>query len=311
MLRLIKMRTCFLRKFKTSTESRLFSSVFDVHNLALSVCLTMDVKPAQLGVEIRGVDLNESISEELIKKIKSEVHVQRLLIFKNQNPISGKRQVEISKWFGDLESTFYKHPKSPHPDVFRVSNVAEEGCTNVGRTGWHIDGSFMAKPFGFSLYYMTSVPRNGNTELIESLSEERRARFERLWMLPDRRDRLTHPLIYPHPATGQPTLCFHLGMTERFVWDYGTPQQRVTDRSETAEIIQEIHNEIVKDDRKLWEEGDFIISDNLAVGHEASPETQLPREKVGLRVLHRTTIKGTNVPSKPGVVAEGSSDEDR
>jgi hypothetical protein len=24
-----------------------------------------------------------------------------------------------------------------------------------------------------------------------------------------------------------------------------------------------------------WEEGDFIISDNLAVGHEATPDTQL------------------------------------
>jgi hypothetical protein len=47
-----------------------------------------------------------------------------------------------------------------------------------------------------------------------------------------------------------------------------------------------------------WEEGDFIISDNLAVGHEATPETQLPRDVVGLRVLHRTTIKGTVPPAK-------------
>jgi alpha-ketoglutarate-dependent taurine dioxygenase len=30
--------------------------------------------------------------------------------------------------------------------------------------------------------------------------------------------------------------------------------------------------------------GDLIISDNLAVGHEASPETQLPRDQV--RALH-------------------------
>jgi alpha-ketoglutarate-dependent taurine dioxygenase len=47
-----------------------------------------------------------------------------------------------------------------------------------------------------------------------------------------------------------------------------------------------------------WEEGDFIISDNLAVGHEATPDTQLPRAVVGLRVLHRTTIKGTVPPAK-------------
>ena len=30
-----------------------------------------------------------------------------------------------------------------------------------------------------------------------------------------------------------------------------------------------------------WREGDFIMSDNAALGHEASPETQLPPSQVG------------------------------
>ena len=47
-----------------------------------------------------------------------------------------------------------------------------------------------------------------------------------------------------------------------------------------------------------WEEEDFIISDNLPVGHEATPETHLPRDAVSLRVFHRTTIKGTVPPAK-------------
>jgi len=125
--------------------------------------ISMEFTPAPIGVEIRGVDLSKDVSPDLIKHFKEEVHRHRLLIFKDQPKIIGTRHVEISKWFGELESTFYKHPKSPHPDVFRVSNVREEGCTNVGRTGWHIDGSFMEKPFGFSLYYMESVPKLGNT----------------------------------------------------------------------------------------------------------------------------------------------------
>lgn len=41
----------------------------------------------------------------------------RLLLFRNQGVVSGERHVEISQWFGELESTFYKHPRSPHPDV--------------------------------------------------------------------------------------------------------------------------------------------------------------------------------------------------
>lgn len=133
----------------------------------------------------------------------------RLLLFRGQGLVPGERMVEISHWFGELESTFYKHPRSPHPDVFRVSNVRSEGCTGavpewaerdrvsqkrlhlciplkevhstppswlsrklaagtdtpvcvsagVGRTGWHLDGSFMAEPFAFALYHMVAVPK--------------------------------------------------------------------------------------------------------------------------------------------------------
>ena len=47
-----------------------------------------------------------------------------------------------------------------------------------------------------------------------------------------------------------------------------------------------------------WRPGDFIISDNLAVAHEASPETQLSEMDMGLRVMHRVTIAGQHVPTK-------------
>jgi len=47
------------------------------------------------------------------------------------------------------------------------------------------------------------------------------------------------------------TLCFHLGMTEAFIWDYGQPSERWTNMQETKSILMEIHNEIVKDSRAL------------------------------------------------------------
>ncbi len=49
-----------------------------------------------------------------------------------------------------------------------------------------------------------------------------------------------------------------------------------------------------------WRNGDFIITDNLAVGHKANAETQLPVEEIGLRIMHRTTIQGKHVPQKAG-----------
>ena len=120
-----------------------------------------DRLPSKLGILATGLDLNDEIPEAAIAQIKADVHRHGLVIFKGQRPISGQRHVEISRWFGQLESTFFKHPKSPHPDVFRVSNDRTQGCTNVGRTGWHIDGSFQPAPFPYALYYMHSVPRVG------------------------------------------------------------------------------------------------------------------------------------------------------
>ena len=39
-------------------------------------------------------------------------------------------------------------------------------------------------------------------------------------------------------------------------------------------------------------------ADNLALGHEAAPETQLPPSRVGLRVMHRVTVAGKTPPKK-------------
>eukprot|EP00884_Botryococcus_braunii_P003178 jgi/Botrbrau1/12861/Bobra.0188s0004.1 len=259
------------------------------------------------GVEVHGIDLKQNVAEDVKESIKRDVSKHRLVVFRDQGIVPGERQMEISRWFGDLDSTtFAKHPRSPHPDIFRVSNDAQEGCTGVGRTGWHIDGTFQNMPYGYSLYHSHSIPRKGATvflplkEVVETLSTEQRGRWERLWMVSDRRDGPVHPLIYPHPITGETTMCFHTGMTRRFVWDW--PNGRGTDAVETLELLNEMEETFRGPCRSLiyshqWRNGDFIMSDNLALGHEASPETQLPRSLVGLRVMHRTTVAGRHIPT--------------
>ena len=91
--------------------------------------------------------------------------------------------------------------------------------------------------------------------------------------------------------TGEPALCFHTGMIQAFIWDFGTPKQRLTSRQETAALLDEIGREfgVGRNDqlkyRHNWRAGDVILSDNLAVAHEASPETQLPPSQVIAFVL--------------------------
>ncbi len=89
-------------------------------------------------------------------------------------------------------------------------------CTGVGRTGWHIDGSFQEKPFTHAIYHIIECPKEGATvfapltEIVESLPAEKRCWWERIYMVSDRRRKLLHPLIYSHPETKKPVLCFHL-----------------------------------------------------------------------------------------------------
>ena len=270
---------------------------------------TYQLQSHKLGCIVKGLDLNQSISPKTISHLIEDVTQHRLLIFKNQGIVNADRQLEISSWFGQIESTFYNHPKSPHRDIFRVSNDPSEGCTNVGRTGWHIDGSFQEKPFSHSIYHIISCPSQGATvfapltELIERLDESKRKFWDRLYMGSDRRGNCVHPHVYPHPLTKLPTLCFHLGMTDHYILDYGTPQAKRMNDEETEEIKAGIHAEFVKNSGDIqyvheWQPGDFLISDNLALGHEASPDTQLSTSQVGLRVMHRVTIAGKHKPQK-------------
>ncbi|CAJ1430482.1 unnamed protein product, partial [Effrenium voratum] len=169
------------------------------------------------GAEVRDISLDgeEPLPAELVTRIKEDMKKHRVLVFKGQGRLSGARQVQISRQLGTVESTFYKHPKSPHPDIFRVSNDEYEGCVGVGRTGWHVDGTFQEMPFKYQTMHFHSVCEGGETwfvplkEFYEMQDAETKARWERYWMLP-RRD-LAHPLVYKHPVRQDTTLLFHCG----------------------------------------------------------------------------------------------------
>lgn len=81
----------------------------------------------QFGCQIDGIELSKNVSNEVVKQIKDDVRDHRVVVFKNQGILLPERHLEIAKWFGELESTFYNHPKSPDRDIFRVSNDKNEG----------------------------------------------------------------------------------------------------------------------------------------------------------------------------------------
>eukprot|EP01068_Selenidium_serpulae_P002767 Selendium_serpulae@DN265_c0_g1_i1.p1 len=274
------------------------------------------------GVEAVGLDWSsaELTTTDLVREVKADLRDHRLLLFRGQH-FTGARQVQISSFLGELKSTFYKHKKSPHPDIFRVSNCEDEGCTGVGRTGWHVDGTFIDAPFQYQTMHFPSVCAGGDTwfiplkELYESQTTETRQRWDRLWMLSGRQSGdVVHPLVCRHPVRRDATMVFHCGapfVAGWFMDDPGAEEsvenpphvlaQIIDARKVQLELEAAIENKM--DDLGLvmkWRAGDFAIVDNLGLAHYASTGTQTDWRAGGLRVLHRTTVSGARdtIPKK-------------
>ena len=272
---------------------------------------------AGFGARVDGVDLSTvALTPDFARQLKDDLRDYRVLLFRKQGRVPGQRQVDISAALGELESTFYKHPMSPHPDVFRVSNDESQGCTNVGRTGWHVDGTFQYSPFKYQTMHFHSVCEGGEThfvplkEVFETASPALQSLWERLWMVTGRGH--SHPLVYRHPVRGDQTMIFHCGASFAKGWALESEASKGFAAGKAPEIDEILSHAEVKSQlteacqrtlpayglKMRWEEGDFAINDNTGNAHYAVPGTQADPRTAGLRILHRTTVAGDTVPTK-------------
>uniref|UniRef100_A0A7S1AZ28 TauD/TfdA-like domain-containing protein n=1 Tax=Noctiluca scintillans TaxID=2966 RepID=A0A7S1AZ28_NOCSC len=288
------------------------SSARTTHSVStMATTYTCEPILPHFGAYIRDFSLDGRgpLPQAVVDAIKDDLRKHRVLVFKGQGRISGERQVEISKQLGGIESTFYKHPRSPHPDIFRVSNDAGEGCTNVGRTGWHVDGTFLPAPFKYQTMHFHSVCEGGETwfvplrELYEMQDEATRAAWDKMWMVTGRGQH-AHPLVFKHPIRGDTTMCFHCGDSFCDGWivdgDTADARRRLLPPSVVQAELTERCNAAIETVgvKMVWEEGDFAINDNIGNCHYATPGTQNKKARAGLRILHRTTIAGEDIPTK-------------
>ena len=65
-----------------------------------------ELRPAKLGCEVFGIDLRNVVQDHVVDLIKEDVKNHRLLVFRDQGIVSSERHLEISRWFGVVESTY-------------------------------------------------------------------------------------------------------------------------------------------------------------------------------------------------------------
>ena len=199
----------------------------------------------------------------------------------------GLRRSRCAAWPNGIVEVLPWQPSQlpDYPEIFRVSNRAEHGLTEVGRS-WHSDGAYLAQPREISIFHIVSVPIEGGETEFASLHSAFDAAppglIQRLWGKKSLfATRITHPIIMRHPVTGR--LGFYVKLsTSTQILDESEEESRIIFRD--IQRLIELHGKAYS---HRWRHGDIVVVDNFSVAHRA-------HEVRGdsLRILHRTTIVG-------------------
>lgn len=263
-----------------------------------------------IGAQVSGIDLSFGVAPpaEVVDVLEREMAHRGFLVFKNETQLDAEDFLRASCLWGgrELHSTHGVHPQTPggNPHIFRLSNDERHGIPDVGPQ-WHNDGSFLPATFSHSGYHIIRPPEHGGGThfahqglAFEALPEDRRERWSRMSSV-NSASGVVHPLVHAHPVSGQACIWLHLGMTGAVIEKLpGRDGFRLLHADELKQLCQD-YNEILNAGLTNgyavayeYSENDCVFIDNLAVAHRAAPEAHMPAEKQGLRIMHRSTVKG-------------------
>lgn len=265
---------------------------------------------APIGAKVEGIDLSTNVPPpaELVNALEAEMANLGFLVFKSARPIDVDDFLRASCWWGgkQLHSTHGVHPATPDGNrhIFRLSNDPHQGITGVGPQ-WHNDGSFNTDTFSHSGYHIVRPAENGGgTEFAhqglayDALPEELQAFWRRLASV-NSNSGVVHPLVHEHPLSKRQSIWLHLGMTGAVIEKLADAEGFRLLQADELKTLCEQYNEILNQGFSNgytidyeYQQNDCVFIDNLAVAHRASSGAHRPVEIQGLRIMHRSTVRG-------------------
>jgi len=272
---------------------------------------------AALGAEI-GVDLSQSLSDQVFAEIERAFHDNIVVFFRGQQ-LTNEQQIAFSRRFGELEIHIVRKYLLPgYPEILLISNIRDADGEHIGLADagftWHSDVSYRRRPSRCSLLYAKEVPQRDGAPLGDTVFASCIAAYEALSGAMKRRltglkaihrysarrriensprPKLTaaqlaetpdvaHPIVRTHPYTGRKALYVTAG---ECVGIPGMPDD------EAVELIAELDAHCVRSEfcyRHRWRVGDLVMWDNASAMHLAICDYALPER----RLMHRTTVIG-------------------
>lgn len=266
-----------------------------------------------IGAVVSGIDLSADAppSAEVVEALELEMANRGFIVFRSERQLAPEEFLRASCWWGGraLHSTHGVHPATPdqNRDIFRLSNDPQHGIPGVGPQ-WHNDGSFIPATFSHSGYHIVRpAERGGGTSFVhqaaayDALREHRQAYWSRLSSV-NSNSGVVHPVVHEHPLSGRKSVWLHLGMTgavlEKAV---DSDRFRLLEADELTRLCHE-YNDLLdagfEDGYAITYEyraGDCLFIDNLAVAHRAAPEAHRSADEQGLRIMHRSTVRGIDL----------------
>jgi taurine dioxygenase len=239
------------------------------------------------GVEVVGFDFGKAPSTETVQALREALLAQGLLLFRGRTLEPGLQIAFTFVLGGGVHRCSPPTRVIPQfPEIFRVSNRADQGNLNNGPY-WHSDGAYLETPTAVTLHHIIRPTPDGDTlyadlgGAYDRLHPRDRARFgtmKTIAQVPS----VAHPLVRKHPVTGRTILYVNLEPTARIVDEEGK------EHPDLVPFLREHLNRGCY--RHKWHAGDLVVVDNFAAAHCAT----LANPKA-LRVLHRTTVPGPRV----------------
>ena len=264
------------------------------------------VKPLSpnIGAEITGVSLAESLSSDVVDEIHSALMLFLVVFFRDQS-LNPDQLQQVATQFGKPTPYPFVDGLDGFPEIIEVLKLPGE-MENFGGV-WHSDTTYLESPSMGAMLYAEEIPETGGDTLFASMysayqqlsmgmrgflatlravndankSEIARSRTHRLSDSPQKNLRAIHPVIRTHPETSKKLLYINRAHTTRF--DGMT-------RSESEGLLNylfDIQSQPEHCCRFQWQAGSLAFWDNRACQHYPLNDYQGQK-----RLMYRISLAG-------------------
>ncbi|MGI9308607.1 MAG: TauD/TfdA dioxygenase family protein [Gammaproteobacteria bacterium] len=274
--------------------------------------IAVDPIAGALGAEVDGVDLSQTLADDVINEIRGAWLEHKLLFFRDQE-LTPEQHIAFASLFGDVQAPGFVPTLDGYPQIKRQEmNEYSQVGTDVT---WHTDDSFNAIPSRCSVLYALDVPpSSGDTTWInlnaayEGLSDKMKSFLEGLTAIHDLVETMgpgvlrqyggerwqqfrdstppvEHPVIRTHPETGLKSLFVNPLMTYK-IKDLGDDESRA--------LLEFLYQHMQQPEftcRFRWRKHSVAFWDNRITAHKGINDF-FPAH----RLMHRVAIADDQRP---------------